>query len=412
MPARYEPQKDIQQVQVGDLIKLSEDLPLTGVHPVIGKRSDLLVCSSPVYGEFNVAATSIVVQHYPRRILESHNDFEVGDKVYLREESRYSGLSHANPTPDVQGEVIEVGGSTVQVKWPEGTNFYGDRYLGVRDNGLHLALVDDYPKDVPVATQPDQCRTLSIAGDMLFGSDLELFVRDTRCNKIIPAGCLIPGTKTNPFKLEHGVCHPDGLAVEVACPPSSTFSGLVQNLEKVLKEVKDNFFPEPHYVWDERCVVFKKDVLDVDVHKKQSPEWFISGCAPELNSEMIKFSWIRGHGSANTDVGSRTKERSKDVYCAGFHLHLGFTEWENTPSTRLDAATLVGRVANKKVRHNLINTERKKYYGGYGTFRMKPYGVEDRTYGADVYLKNKEHLEDLATEYKKQIMEALNASCV
>lgn len=409
MPARFEPQKPANLLAVGDRFTF-EPLPELGELLVIDVTPDQYVFLSGKAGDGRISKGSLFLRHVPQRIVEVYQDFEVGDKVILRAESGYSDQGPRNPAPDVVGEILEITWSGVRVMWPGGQNYYGsDLHVEVSDGGLHLALCKPTPSvEIPELVEEDICATLKIKGDMLFGSDLELFVRDTRTDKIIPAGCLIPGTKSSPFKLENGVCHPDGLAVEVACPPSDSFRGLVQNLEKVLAEVKEKFFPESYYVWDDRCVVKAADVLDVDIHKQNNPEWFISGCAPEL-SALNQLTVYKAGRHYRSDIGTSRKGRSKDVYCAGFHLHLGFTKWENTPATRIDAACLVERVAGTVVQRGLINSVRSQFYGGRGVFRMKPYGVEDRTYGADVYLKNKDHLEKLAAEYKKLIMEALNA---
>lgn len=412
MAKRYEPIKSSADLQENDIVTFSLDGDrVTGVV----KQKHLSLALYNVVLESEESSYWVhwrTLTHVPKRIIETYRDFEVGDKVYINPLSTYCGRSPSNPSSEVVGVVIRTLPHSVRVRWEVGCeNSYGFEVNGYHrdpEQGLHLCLCDEhlptYPQQAAVEVA---CKTLSIKGDMLFGSDLELFVRDTRTNKIIPAGCLIPGTKSSPHKLTNGVCHPDGLAVEVACPPASTFKQLKANLDAVLKEVKDKFFPEEWYVFDDRCVVKAQDVQDIEKHKRDNPEWFISGCAPELDASDIPTAYDRAtYDCYYYDILPKVKLRSKDVYCAGFHLHLGFTEWENTAVNRLDAGFLVRKIGKN---HNLINTERNKYYGGADVFRMKPYGLEDRTYGADVFMKHIDKLEQVAYEYKKHIMEALNA---
>lgn len=415
MAKRYEPIKSSADLQVNDTVTFW--LHGETVSGVIARKHQHInlyqvVVTSGMLEGGDIWVNQNALTNVPKRIIETYQDFEAGDKVYINPLSVYCGRSARNPSCEVSGFVTAVHPHYVRVSWENGyDNSYGseaDGYHTDPEQGLHLCLCEE---GISVQLQQTavelECKTLSIKGDMLFGSDLELFVRDTRTNKIIPAGCLIPGTKSSPHKLTNGVCHPDGLAVEVACPPASTFKQLKANLDAVLKEVKDKFFPEEWYVFDDRCVVQAQDVQDIEKHKRDNPEWFISGCAPELDASSLPQAHDRAtYDWYYYDILPKVKLRSKDVYCAGFHLHLGFTEWENTAVNRLDAGFLVRKIRKN---HDLINTERNKYYGGANVFRMKPYGLEDRTYGADVFMKHIDKLEQVAYEYKKHIMEALNA---
>ena len=71
-------------------------------------------------------------------------------------------------------------------------------------------------------------------------------------------------------------------------------------------------------------------------------------------------------------------------------LHLGWTEWDNTCCTRIDAGALVEKDHGKVwLSDERVGNERKQYYGGLKCFRMKPYGVEDRSLAGHTFLKDK-----------------------
>ncbi|AGK87024.1 COOH NH2 ligase [Pseudoalteromonas phage RIO-1] len=398
MTARYEEKKSIDDVQVGDLVRISdtcwepnktylESLGVPQVFPVIGKSATFLTAKTNDGGE-SQRIGKYNLEHYPRRIIESNADFEIEDRVVIRQDSRYYNSGRLNPDNSVQGSVNRTD-YHVYVEWDGlGQNCY-DYY--------DLELVQ-YMSDVP---EPED-KTESIEG-ILFGSDLELFVVDTRTDKIIPAGMLVPGTKAAPFKMKTGTVHPDGLAVEVGCDPASTWTELNKNLEAILAEVKAEFFPEDYYVYSEKSVATKTCIQDFEKHRAEHPDWFISGCAPELDAGTLAYN-----NGTRTDVNPKKKLRCKDKFFVGMHLHLGFTEWDNTCFTRIDVGCLVENAhSNVWLRDEQVGGERQKYYGGRKCFRMKPYGVEDRSLAGHTFLKDKKVIADLAYAYQCLIKEAL-----
>lgn len=400
MTARYEEKKSIDDVQVGDLVRINdlcwatnktylESRGVSQVFPVIETRSSSLRAKTNDSEEGQCIGKGNL-EHYPRRIIKSNADFEVGDRVVIRQDSRYYNINRLNPDNSVQGSVTSLGYS-VLVEWDVlGRNSY---------EYYDLELVQ-YMSSVP---EPED-KTEAIEG-ILFGSDLELFVVDTRTDKVIPAGMLVPGTKAKPFKMKTGTVHPDGLAVEVGCDPASTWTELNKNLEAILAEVKAEFFPEEYYVYSEKSVATKECIQDFEKHRAEHPEWFISGCAPELEAGNLAYN-----NGTRTDVNPKKKLRCKDKFFVGMHLHLGFAEWENNCFTRIDAGTLVEQAHGKVwLRDEQVGNERQKYYGGRKCFRMKPYGVEDRSLAGHTFLKDKKVIADLAYAYQCLIKEALDA---
>ncbi len=408
MTARYEEKKAIEDVQVGDLVRIKDESwkeyygylqgrGVTQVFAFTGRKDGNI--TAPVTDErLPQAISDSLLEHYPRRIIESNTDFEVGDRVVIKESSRYYGSSPTNPDNSVQGTVKvvrdgfhELDEYGLEVDWDSGTN---NRY-----RGEDLELVQ-YIQSAP----EKEDKTEAIEG-ILFGSDLELFVIDTRTDKVVPAGMLVPGTKDTPFKMKTGTVHPDGLAVEVGCDPASTWTELNKNLEAILAEVKAEFFPEEYYVYSESSVATKECIQDFDKHRAEHPEWFISGCAPELEAGKLAYN-----NGTRSDVNPKDKLRCKDKFFVGMHLHLGFTEWDNTCFTRIDAGALVEKAHGKVwLSDEQVGGERQQYYGGRQCFRMKPYGVEDRSLAGHTFLTDKKVIADLAYAYQCLIKEALDA---
>lgn len=208
--------------------------------------------------------------------------------------------------------------------------------------------------------------------DVLFGTDLEFFVACNVTGKIIPASRVIPGTKGNAHQLEHGVCHPDGISVEVACPPSDTPQGMFDNVDKVIAEVKEKFL-DPANVYITNNVGVATSDIDVNL----TPKDLEFGCGKELN--------------AYTRNARPSPDRRSNNRYSGFHIHLGFTDGqEETPEVIRDMAILVTAL-DSAMRYKGVypNSRRAEQYGGIGAFRVKPYGLEYRALGADNFFQDR-----------------------
>lgn len=205
--------------------------------------------------------------------------------------------------------------------------------------------------------------------ELMFGTDCEFFLE--KDGKIVPASKYIPGEKHNPYPLEHGVCHPDGLSLEVGCPPAPTPEGMFANLFKVLAEVKEKFL-DPNDI--KISPLYKVAVADVDGAEAKDLEF---GCGAEL------MAWNVSSSSLNykRPVGDTSKYRY-----SGFHIHLGFTEGNiESIDTAYDCSRLV-RVFDCALRKGGFTPpmDRSEQYGGFGAFRIKPYGLEYRALACDV----------------------------
>jgi len=197
--------------------------------------------------------------------------------------------------------------------------------------------------------------------DLMFGTDAEFFLEDKQGN-IVPASKYIPGLKFKPHLLDNGVCHPDGLSLEVGCPPASTPEGMLTNLFAVMSEVKAKFL-------DPNGLVISKQMEANSSHVEGTTKTDLEfGCGSEYDAysrSMFKRS---------------DRDTSQTLRYSGFHIHIGYTkDQEDNFFTYTDAGRLVKVLDQLVEKYGLGTTDRRaRQYGGRGAFRVKPYGIEYR----------------------------------
>ena len=212
--------------------------------------------------------------------------------------------------------------------------------------------------------------------DLLIGMDAEFFLLNNK-GSYVAAARVIPGLKHQPHVLKNGVCHPDGLSLEVGAPPADTPEGMITNLFTVLQEVKDLYL--------DPAGVTIAGAMEVRVNQVEGaqPEDLRFGCGTEFDansSSMVK----------------QVHQTNNDRRYSGFHIHLGFTSGqESNFFTYKDMSRLV-KVLDRYVRQAGLGTtdRRATQYGGYGAFRVKPYGIEYRCMDCTV-ITNQRKLESL-----------------
>lgn len=193
------------------------------------------------------------------------------------------------------------------------------------------------------------------------GADPEFFLKEK--DHFVSAHDIIPGTKHEPHKLEKGAVQADGTAVEFNIDPAETSKEFAKNISIVLEQIREmiprtfdfQFVPtvtyEPEY--------FKK----IPFHAKEL------GCDPDFSTETMKPNTKpKLPGTTRTGAG---------------HLHLGWTEGAEAQHRfhLFDCAKIVGALDNSIGAASYVwdnNNTRRQYYGRYGTFRPKSYGVEYR----------------------------------
>ena len=197
-------------------------------------------------------------------------------------------------------------------------------------------------------------------GKILVGADPELFVK--RDGKLVSGHGLVPGTKDQPFPVEHGAVQVDGMALEFNIDPASTSVEFVDNIISVMGQLKD-MVPD-HEFLIEATVKFEESYL------RQMPAVALElGCEPDYNA------YTGGENpTPNADVNMRT---------AAGHIHVGWTEGAEAKGG--EHMNLCCDLAKQMdlflgVPFVLLNDcpERKRMYGRAGTFRPKPYGMEYR----------------------------------
>lgn len=197
--------------------------------------------------------------------------------------------------------------------------------------------------------------------DLLIGMDAEFFVKDSN-GDYIAAARVIPGLKHAPHKLENGVCHPDGLSLEVGAPPSDTPEGMVSNLFAVLKEVQDK------YLTPAGCTLAYSCKVDFTEVKGVQPEDLVFGCGVEYNT-----------GAGSSMVLNRVRDPKDKMRYSGFHIHLGYTsEQPDSYFSYVDTCRLVTKLDGLFFYALPTDPQRARQYGGLGAFRTKPYGCEYR----------------------------------
>lgn len=198
-----------------------------------------------------------------------------------------------------------------------------------------------------------------------FGADPEFFLKTDK-DEVIPAIDILPGTKSEPFKVENGAVQVDGLAAEFNIDPASSYEEWDRNIVSVMKQLKA-MLPKgvsPHVV---PHTLFSKEIMD-----SLSDEAKAMGCDPDYNA------W--------SETENPTPDVSKNplLRVAAGHVHAGWTE---------DADILDGKhikhcqdlvkqfdwfLGAWSLRHDKDLT-RRQLYGKAGSYRPKPYGVEYRT---------------------------------
>lgn len=197
-----------------------------------------------------------------------------------------------------------------------------------------------------------------------FGADPEAFILGPD-GKVVPAERFIPGSKSEPFKVELGAVQVDGFAAEFNIDPVDSYEEWERNFDTVIRQLR-SYLPSDH-----RLSFQSAAHIPVDVFEAASETAKELGCSPDYNA------WTR-------DVNP-VPDTSHDPYLrtAAGHIHLGWTgdaELDD-PQHILNCHDIVkqfdwylGAWSLKLDR----DSTRRSLYGKAGAHRIKPYGVEYR----------------------------------
>ena len=198
--------------------------------------------------------------------------------------------------------------------------------------------------------------------DYTIGTDPELFLVNTKTQKVVSAINKIPGCKEEPFteNLPKGFgLQTDNILAEFNIPPVTNEDDFVQSIEymkdfirSIAKDLDKNF--------DILCQASAK----VPAKELKHPQAKEFGCDPDY--------CIYSEGPNEVSKAAKTNLRS-----AGFHIHVGYPN--NNIDTSLNMLLYIDAFVGLPSIIYDTDTERRNLYGKAGCFRLQPYGFEYRT---------------------------------
>lgn len=198
--------------------------------------------------------------------------------------------------------------------------------------------------------------------NITIGSDPELFLINTKTNKVVSSIGLIPGVKGNPWKSKeftpgYGL-EIDNILAEFNIPPATSEDGFIESIEYMKKFIR-SFVQKKNPDLDILCAASQM----VDEDQLQSEEAKLFGCSVDYNAYTL--------GPNPKPKGETTNLRS-----AGMHIHIGYDNPNTNTSLELvrylDLFLGVPSVLLDK------DDKRRLLYGKAGCFRLTPYGLEYR----------------------------------
>lgn len=217
------------------------------------------------------------------------------------------------------------------------------------------------------------------------GADPELWIFDNKLGKIISAHGLFPGTKEEPYKVEHGAIQVDGMAAEYNIHPATNKEEFIFFNISVLRSLRDEIKkrnPDLDFSFKFQPVAdFGEEYIS-----SQPPEARMLGCTPDFNA------WQDGatNPTPDADMPFRT---------ASGHIHLGWSDEDIdiTDPEHIEACCMMVKSLDATVAPMFVAMEgkeghrRRELYGKAGAFRPKKYGVEYRTL-SNMWLNNTNYM--------------------
>lgn len=219
--------------------------------------------------------------------------------------------------------------------------------------------------------------------NITIGSDPEFFI----FNNDVPESSigLINGTKEDPEEVAPGYgILKDNVLIEGNIPPARTKEEFISNMRQ-LKEFMNEII-SPYEIVCADSAKFTPQQLDNYEARR-------FGCMPYFNA------WTLG-------INSPANLVELDWRTSGCHIHCGYTYEGEEPIDSDWLAVLITRAFDYFVVYpsRIIYDDpiRSKYYGDYGNFRIKEYGVECRSLGG--YFAKDEYLGWIYDQTIKAIM--------
>ncbi len=202
---------------------------------------------------------------------------------------------------------------------------------------------------------------------LTFGCDPELFIYNTSTGEYISPDGIIPGTKSEPYKVGGGAIQQDGMAAEFNIDPVDNYKDFNNNINRVLRKL-NSFLPDNCLLTDVPSVTFSPPVWEGASEKAKE-----LGCSPDFNA------WT---GEVNPPPNPEATPNPMMRTASG-HLHYGWTDDANMsdPEHIKNCRDLIKQMDWWLGTWSLnLDTDktRRLLYGKAGAMRFKPYGVEYR----------------------------------
>lgn len=193
------------------------------------------------------------------------------------------------------------------------------------------------------------------------GADPELFIFNTKENRVISSIGLIPGEKGKPYTKGmpkgYGV-EIDNILAEFNIPPVTSCDEFVHHMEYMKNWIRV-FVKKKNPDLDILCAASRH----IDEDQLQSDEAKLFGCMPDFNCYT-------------EDVNPRPCGETTNLRSVGYHIHVGYDNPTEDQSIKMikyfDAFVGVPSVLLDN------DMERRSLYGKAGSFRFTKYGFEYR----------------------------------
>lgn len=229
--------------------------------------------------------------------------------------------------------------------------------------------------------------------NVTIGADPELFIVNTKTNKVVSAIGIIPGEKGKAYTdgLPEGFgLQIDNILGEFNIPPVS-----LRNVRTITKHIEfaKNFIDKYVKKINPDLGILCKASMYVDDDQLLSEEAQLFGCNVDYNV----YTMSENPKPKGTETNLRT---------AGCHIHIGY----DTPNTMTSVELVKYMDAILGVSTVLIDDdcERRKLYGRAGCFRITDYGVEYRVLSG--YMISSPALIDFIADATKTAIDCYNSS--
>ncbi|QIG69404.1 hypothetical protein EVB79_034 [Rhizobium phage RHph_N3_13] len=226
------------------------------------------------------------------------------------------------------------------------------------------------------------------------GADPEGWVIDGN-GDFFPAFGVIPGDKENPYKVDGGAVQVDGLALEFNIDAATTDDEFCRNVWKVTSQLTEmvKTFDKSFTIQWSPVAKFRPTIWSIAPEQSK-----MLGCSPDYN--------VKGEINENPFM----RLENNPLRTAAGHIHIGWLQPDEFPEdptigdhfdTCLDIAQgfFNGHLPSF-VPQTPEEEERLEYYGLWGSFRPKRYGIELRA-PSNLWVRSEETQRKIFNETRK-----------